>query len=103
MHGQYREGASGLTPGYVHNIANAVLQAMKMVCNCTLYVDNQGVVTNLQKIFTANIIVSRGPGAFQVVKVKSRQDASAAPKSTLAWITQGGLPGQTTLVGVCAG
>ena len=110
--GQYYDGASGLTPGYVH-IARAetyaVLQGMRMVRACTFYVDNQGVVNNLHKILAggfnpliwrghpnfdlwseiANVIVSRGPGTFSVIKVKSHQDACRAATSELAWIIRG--------------
>ena len=107
------EVASRLTPGYVHNIARAetyaVLQGLKMVRACTFYVDNQGVVTNLRKILDsglnplfwrgrpnfdlwseiANVVVSRGPGIFNVNKVKSHQNACAAATSELAWIIRG--------------
>ena len=61
-----------------------------MVRACTFYVDNQGVVNNLHKVLDggfnpliwlghphfdlwseiASIIVFRGPGAFNVIKVK---------------------------------
>ena len=37
----------------------------------------------------SNIIVSRGPNAFQVVKVKSHQNASEAKTSLDAWIIRG--------------
>ena len=113
VQGQYYEGASGLTPGYVHNIARAetyaVLQGMKLARSCTFYIDNQGVVTNLRKILSngynplvwrghpnvdlwteiAGIVVSRGPACFQVIKVKSHQEAAAATAREIAWIIKG--------------
>ena len=105
--------SSGRTPGYIHNIARAetyaVLQAIDLVRTCTLYLDNQGVVTNFLKILNggfnpivwrghpnldlwvriANVIVSRPPGSFHVVKVKSHLDPSAAPSRVEAWKIRG--------------
>ena len=100
LQGQDCEGASGLTPGYVRNIARAetyaFLQAMKMVCRCTLYVDNQGVVTNLQKIFSHgfNTLLWLAHPNFDLWLeianiIVSHQDASAASNSQLAWIIRG--------------
>ena len=105
--------ASGLTPGYIHNIARAetfaVLQAITLIPCCTLYVDNQGVVTNFLRILEggfnpivwrghsnydlwvqiANVIVSRPPRSFHIIKVKSHLDPSAALTSTEAWKIRG--------------
>ena len=110
---QYFDIISGLTPGYVHNIARAetyaILQALRQANKCVLYVDNQSVVNNLGKICLsgfnplvwrghpnfdlwlkiANIVVSRGPEAIHVIKVKSHQEPSAAATSHLAWIIRG--------------
>ena len=110
---RYHLIASGLTPGYVHNICRAetfaALMAVEQITACTLYIDNQGVVNNLRKIMNngcdplvwrshpnvdlwtniSNILVARGPNAFQVVKVESHQDASEAITSLGAWTIRG--------------
>ena len=104
---------SGLTPGYIHNIARAetfaVLRAIDMIPSCTLYVDSQGAVTNFLRILEggfnpivwrghsnydlwvqiANIIVSRPPRSFQMIKVKSHLAPSAALTATEAWKIRG--------------
>ena len=100
---------AGLTPGMVHTIAraetDAVLQAVKLSPACDLYVDNQGVCINLQRINhsgyaplewksqvngdlrmeISQVVASKPAGAIRIFKVKSHRAPHEARDPTDLW------------------
>ena len=109
----FHKVSAGSTPGFVHTIARAetyaVLQAIRSSPACDIYVDNQGVFLNLNRICSdgykpldwknqvngdlwrqiSQAVLTKPQGSIQVTKVKSHRNPGDAKDPKDLWTILG--------------